>query len=138
MDTRTKWKGLVAWTYLVAGLLVLPLVLEFLLEELGVIARPMEGSLPDVVVLGLMFDAIVVAGLILFGWPFMIAIAWFLRDDRRLAVPAVRFLVAVGLLALTNLVFPGSQALFRVSMAAGGLFGITAVRAWIQWIREGA
>lgn len=137
MDTRAKWNGLVAWTYLVTGLLVLPLVLEFLLEELGVIARPIEGSLPDVVVLGLMFDAIVVGGLILFGWPFMIAIAWFLRDDKRLAVPAILFLVAEGLLALTNLVFPGSHALFRVSMAAGGLFGITAVRAWIQWMREG-
>ena len=136
MDARGRWKGVVAWSYLVAGLLVLPLVAEFLLEELGLIPRPIEGSLPDALVLGLMLDSIFVGGLIFFGWPFVIAIAWFLRHDKRLVVPALVFLVAELLFALNSVLWPGCDALFRASMAFAGLFGIAAVWAWAQWLRR--
>jgi O-antigen/teichoic acid export membrane protein len=77
-----------------------------------------------------------VGGIIFLGWPFAIVIVWFFRHDRRFAVPAILFLVAEGLLATNLLVWPGSQAMFAVCVAFGGVFCIAAIRAWVLWIRE--
>ena len=136
MNVRGKWKGIVAWSYLIAGLILLPLLLEFLLEQLGVIRPPVESALPEAVLIALMLDAFAVGGIIFLGWPFAIAIAWFLRHDWRFALPAILFLVAEGLLAIHLLVWPGSQTMFRVCMAFGGIFCIAAIRAWVMWVRD--
>jgi hypothetical protein len=136
VDARRKWKAIVAWSYLIVALVALPLFLEFLLEALGVIRPPIESALPEVVFIALVLDAFAVGGIIFLGWPFAIAIVWFLRHDRRFAAPAILFLVAEGLLATNLLVWPGSQAMFAVCVAFGGVFCIAAIRAWVLWIRE--
>lgn len=127
---RAALEGLVAWSYLAIGLLVLPMMLDLLLHELGVISGSLLPFPPELGgwLLGL---------LIFLGWPFAIAIAWFFRRDRVLALPALLFLGGELLLALHFQVFPLSSLLFVICGIAGAAFGVSAIRAWALHIRGG-
>lgn len=73
---------------------------ECQLEAFGMIPGTIEWTLPDAMIIALMFAAIVVGGLIVRGWPVMIAILWFFRDDLQQMVSAILSRVAAGPLAL--------------------------------------
>ena len=139
MSARAVWKGVVAWSYLAAALMLLPLLVEFGLEQVGVIHGPaLEDELPDSVLIVLMFDALAVGGVALVYWPVAAAtVLFWWRSDRRFAIPAVLFLIADGLLFLNVvLALPDSGPLFWVCMAFGWFFAIAALHAWFSWIRR--
>lgn len=137
--TREKWKGVVAWSYLVAALILLPLLVEFVLERVGVIRGPtVEGQLPDGVVLGLMFTALAAGGLVMLYWPVAtLVVLYYWKGDRRFALPAMLFLVADGLFFINGwaLELPDSGPLFLACVGSGWLFAIAAVRTWYLWVR---
>lgn len=133
---RSKWTVLVAWTYLIAALMLIPLLVEFVLERAGVIHGPaLEEELPESVVIALMFDALAVGGLALLYWPIAALIVLFYwKSNRQFAIPALLFLIADGMLLLNVvLALPDSGPLFYVCIAFGWLFAIAAVRAWFLW-----
>jgi hypothetical protein len=138
-STRGIWKGVVAWSYLVAGLILLPLLVEFVLERVGIVQGPtLEGQLPDGVVLVLMFTALAAGGLALFYWPVAaVVVLCYWKGDRRFALPAVLFLVAHALFFINGwaLGLPDSSPLFLVCIASGWVFAIAAVRTWYRWLR---
>jgi hypothetical protein len=137
--TRETWKSAIAWSYLMAALILLPLLVEFLLEQVGVIHGPtLQDELPDSVFMALMFDAIAVGVLILLYWPIAgLIVLFYWNSDRQFTIPAVLFLVGNGLLLLDQFVLalPDSGPLFRICIASGWLFVIAAIRAWFVWVR---
>lgn len=126
---RAFLRGLVAWGYLAAGLLVLPLMVDLLLHELGLTSDSILPFPPELGgwLLGL---------LIFLGWPFAIAVAWFLRRDRVLALPAVLFLVAEVMVGIYFRSTGASSLLLSMAGIAGAAFGVAAIRAWAIWIRD--
>ena len=126
---RAFLRGFVAWSYLATGLLVVPMMADLMLHELGLIS---ESLLPVPPELG----GWVLGVLIFLGWPFAVAIAWFLRQDRVLAVPAVLFLAAELIFAILYWISPTSTLLFSLSGMAGAVYGVSAIRAWVLWIRD--
>ena len=138
MYARAAWKALVASSYLVAAVILLPVLVEFVLERTGVLHGPsLEGELPQSVLIFLLFDALAVNGLALLYWPVAIVIAlFFWKRDRQFAIPAILFLIADGSFFLNAfLALPDSGPLFYVCIAFGWLFAIAAVRAWFLWAR---
>ncbi len=125
---RPVLRGLVAWSYLLAGLLVLPLAVDLLLHELGVISGSV---LPVPELFGWLTGF-----LIFLGWPFAIAIAWFFRLDRVLALPALLFLAAELVVVAWFQVGTTSRLLESITALAGAVFGVGAIRAWVLVRRE--
>lgn len=120
---RSVVRGLVAWSYLFAGLLVLPLTFDLLLHEIGMISR-------SILLVPELFGWL--TGVLIFlGWPFAVAIAWFFRRDWVLALPAVLFLAAELIVLIWFQAGPGSRLLEVTAAVAGAAFGISALRAWV-------
>lgn len=126
---RALVRGLVASIYLVTGLVVTPLMADLLLHELGVISDSLLPFPPEL-------GGWLLGFLIFLGWPFAIAVAWFFRRDRLLALPAVLFLVAELIFAIGYGTAPASSLLLSLSGLAGAVFGVSAIRAWVLWIRD--
>lgn len=125
---RPLVRGLVAWSYLLAGLLVLPLAVDLVLHDLGVISGSI---LPVPELFGWLTGF-----LIFLGWPLAIAIAWFFRRDRVLALPAVLFLAAEFVVVVWFQAGPTSRLLELTTALAGAVFGVSAIRAWVLVHRD--
>jgi hypothetical protein len=128
---RAFLRGLIAWVYLATGLLVLPLMLDLLLHESGLITGSL---LPVAAELG----GWLLGLLIFLGWPFAMAIAWFLRRDRVLALPALLFLAAELMVGIYFQSTNPSGLLLSLAGIAGAAFAVGAIRAWAIWIRDRA
>ena len=133
---RALLRPVIEWAYLATGFLVLALVSEWTLEQVGVMEPPMEGSIPDSLYVALVLASMAVGVLIFFGWPFAIAVIWLFRRERRILIPAVSFLAAEVAFAINTLVFPGSSAMFIVFGGLLSLHAVTGVWAWIQGRRR--
>lgn len=125
---RASARGMVAWSYLLIGLLVLPMMVDLLLHGLGVVS---DSILPIPAELG----GWLLGMLIFLGWPFAIAVAWFFRRDRLLAFPAVLFLAAELVVVVWFQAAPASGFAEAIVALAGLAFGIAAIRAWVLWIQ---
>jgi hypothetical protein len=128
---RVFARGLVAWSYLPIGLLVVPMMVDLLLNEFGLISGSILPFPPEL-------GGWLLGVLIFLGWPFAIAIAWYFRRDRVVALPAVLFLGAELIFAIVYWVWPTSGAMLALSGIAGAVFGVSAIRAWVLWIRNRA
>jgi hypothetical protein len=125
---RGALRGLVAWSYVLSALLVLPLSVDVLLHELGLIS----GSLLPVPELFGWLTGV----LIFLGWPFALAIVWFFRRDRVLVLPAVLFLAAEMIVVVWFQVAPTSRLLESITALGGAVFGVSAIRAWVLVRRD--
>ena len=104
-------RPVVRWVYLATGVLILPLVLEGLLEQVGILEPPLESTILDPIYVALLFSALAVGGLIFLGWPFAIAVLLLYGREWPLVTPAILFLVAEAAFAV-SFIFPGSEAMF--------------------------
>ena len=139
MGAGAKWKGAVAWSYLLAAMILLPLLVAASLEQVGALdSSTLADELPAVHVT-LLFDALAVGGLIFLYWPIAaIVVLVYWNRDRRFAVPAILFLVADGLLTVNWIVldWPDFGPLFAVCLILGWVFVVAAIRTWILWARQ--
>lgn len=132
----TALKAVVAWSYLISAVMVSPLLVELLLEAVGILhGSALEEELPETLLWLLLLDSLAVGGLMLLAWPLAALVVLFCwRRDRRLAVPAVFFLAGDALFFLGPHV--GLPRLVESAVVAcGWVFVITAIRTWFLWLR---
>lgn len=134
---RALLRPVIEWAYLVTGVLILALIAEWSLEQVGVIEPPVEGSIPDAVYVGLVFASLAVGGLIFLGWPFALVVIWLYVRERPILIPAVAFLAAEVAFAINTLALPGSSPMFILFGGLLGLHAVTGVWAWTKG-RRGA
>jgi hypothetical protein len=127
---RAFMRPVIEWAYLVTGTLILMLIAEWTLEQVGVLQPPVEGSIPDAVYIALSAASLAVGGLVFLGWPFALAVIWLYRRERPILIPAVAFLAAEVTFAVNTLALPGSEALFIVFGGLLGIHAVTGVWAW--------